>query len=335
METRRQVTELNRGRDRSIDIAKGIGIILVVWGHLPCFLWREIYLFHMPLFFFLSSLFLNPQNGIKGFFVKKMKGLIYPFVFFNLLFFFYGYIFTEYGNLRDYISSMGDIASPDGPTWFLLSLFEISIFCFLLEKYVKPLVIRVGVIIVVTLLGYWLYMNKIELFAFIPQACVGTIFFYIGYWGMKHKWFNGRWPFVAVLLCVAGYLIGIILNIETDIHGLTINSSYFFFFIPAICGSLLLLFISKCLANKPYLGWLSFLGQNSLLILCIHIPLIPNLKLLISPILKYLYFTFGGGDNGGDGYDRADRWINHAFYPRSFISLPRTTPETSFSLGVQ
>lgn len=36
-------------RDKSIDIAKGIGIILVVYGHLPCLIREEIYLFHMPL----------------------------------------------------------------------------------------------------------------------------------------------------------------------------------------------------------------------------------------------------------------------------------------------
>ena len=38
-------------RDRSIDIAKGIGIITVVWGHVPCTNIQGIYLFHMPLFF--------------------------------------------------------------------------------------------------------------------------------------------------------------------------------------------------------------------------------------------------------------------------------------------
>lgn len=44
-------------RDISIDIAKGIGIILVVYGHLACPVAREIFLFHMPLFFLLSGYF--------------------------------------------------------------------------------------------------------------------------------------------------------------------------------------------------------------------------------------------------------------------------------------
>lgn len=42
-------------RDSTIDIAKGIGIFLVVLGHFTVFaspLYHYIYLFHMPLFFF-------------------------------------------------------------------------------------------------------------------------------------------------------------------------------------------------------------------------------------------------------------------------------------------
>ncbi len=45
-----------------IDIAKGIGIILVVTGHLlpvAAGLHVLIYSFHMPLFFFLSGFFLR------------------------------------------------------------------------------------------------------------------------------------------------------------------------------------------------------------------------------------------------------------------------------------
>ena len=47
-------------RDKSIDIAKGIGIILVVYGHLACPISEEIFLFHMPLFFLLSGFLSSP-----------------------------------------------------------------------------------------------------------------------------------------------------------------------------------------------------------------------------------------------------------------------------------
>ncbi len=48
-------------RNETLDIAKGLGIVLVVLGHNPVFregahwLYEAVYLFHMPLFFFLSG----------------------------------------------------------------------------------------------------------------------------------------------------------------------------------------------------------------------------------------------------------------------------------------
>lgn len=48
-------------RENWVDIAKGIGIILVVMGHANCpeIPHGIIYSFHMPLFFFLSGLFIQ------------------------------------------------------------------------------------------------------------------------------------------------------------------------------------------------------------------------------------------------------------------------------------
>lgn len=44
-------------RDDKVVIAKAIGIMLMVAGHasLPYFVARFIYMFHMPLFFFVSG----------------------------------------------------------------------------------------------------------------------------------------------------------------------------------------------------------------------------------------------------------------------------------------
>ncbi|MCK6584746.1 MAG: acyltransferase family protein, partial [Anaerolineales bacterium] len=49
-----------------IDIAKGIGIILVVMGHndfalISPFTHKLIYSFHMPMFFFMSGMFFKPD----------------------------------------------------------------------------------------------------------------------------------------------------------------------------------------------------------------------------------------------------------------------------------
>lgn len=72
-------------RNRTLDIAKGIGIILVVFGHNwavshePGELFRLIFSFHMPLFFFLSGTFLRTTDNFKKFAYSKADGLLKPY----------------------------------------------------------------------------------------------------------------------------------------------------------------------------------------------------------------------------------------------------------------
>lgn len=60
-------------RDTTVDIAKGLGIFLVVLGHVPIPMWlcTPIYLFHMPLFFFLSGMFFIPRRSLVMAFTKR------------------------------------------------------------------------------------------------------------------------------------------------------------------------------------------------------------------------------------------------------------------------
>lgn len=75
-------------RDKSIDIAKGLGIFLVVWGHMspPSGISMTIWLFHMPLFFLLSGMTLNLKYDFLDFAKNKVKSLLLPFVFFEFFF---------------------------------------------------------------------------------------------------------------------------------------------------------------------------------------------------------------------------------------------------------
>lgn len=70
-------------RKEWIDIAKGIGILLVVFGHSIGYLDdagnRFILSFHMPLFFFLSGLCARRSNGeFVPFLKKKVRTLLVP-----------------------------------------------------------------------------------------------------------------------------------------------------------------------------------------------------------------------------------------------------------------
>lgn len=75
-------------RDKKIDYAKAILIILVVCGH--CGIFRDFdYLFHMAVFFMISGYCINEKyynsfSGVKSFIFKKIKSLYIPYIAFNL-----------------------------------------------------------------------------------------------------------------------------------------------------------------------------------------------------------------------------------------------------------
>lgn len=77
-------------RNCIFDIAKGIGIMTVVFGHAVCPLTKFFYLFHMPLFFILSGYFFKAKyysniSELKQFFIKKLKSLYLIIVINNFI----------------------------------------------------------------------------------------------------------------------------------------------------------------------------------------------------------------------------------------------------------
>ena len=63
-----------------IDILKGIGILTVVYAHIHKGTITDfIYLFHMPLFFFISGYLSKPTTQYKKYFSKKATHLLLPY----------------------------------------------------------------------------------------------------------------------------------------------------------------------------------------------------------------------------------------------------------------
>jgi polysaccharide biosynthesis protein PslL len=72
-------------RNTTIDVAKGIGIILVVGGHNwvvthdKSEIFRIIFSFHVPLFFFLSGIFLKESSQLRSFLQSRTESLLKPY----------------------------------------------------------------------------------------------------------------------------------------------------------------------------------------------------------------------------------------------------------------
>lgn len=129
------------GRFEWVDVARGIGILLVTYGHAlraqmssnnvdPR--WNApvqdavIYAFHMPLFFFLAGLFVQRAvaRGAKSFFATKVETLIYPYVLWSLVSIGLGTLANGAANRSMNIGMAGHIwYEPVYQYWFLYVLF--------------------------------------------------------------------------------------------------------------------------------------------------------------------------------------------------------------------
>ena len=79
-------------RDELLDVLKGLGIILVVFAHVNKGVPSQIvYLFHMPLFFFLagSAHVYSKKDDMILFVKKRLRSLAVPYLSFSLISFVY------------------------------------------------------------------------------------------------------------------------------------------------------------------------------------------------------------------------------------------------------
>lgn len=151
------------------DIAKGIGIFLMVMGHagLPGAVHNWIYSFHMPFFFILSGFFFKNGKYSFGEFVwRKFKTLIVPYIFFVTSIELLRYGLVAIGLEVPAPRPVGDVVflgRDMGATWFLLSLFLTEVLYYLLDKSVKNIWIMLVAMAICFAASYYCYVEEIHL----------------------------------------------------------------------------------------------------------------------------------------------------------------------------
>ena len=129
------------------DIAKGLGIFLVVLGHnsIPSGFFGWIYSFHMPLFFYLSGfLFSNDKyNSTWELVLKKAQTLLLPYLsFFILIYVYWLFVIQKvwlnqtgsFQPILDFFYGSTHLKTIFTPLWFLPTLFITEIICATCEK---------------------------------------------------------------------------------------------------------------------------------------------------------------------------------------------------------
>lgn len=270
-----------------IDIAKGIGILLVLWAHLDVcdYVHSSIYLFHMPLFFFISGMFYKNPTGCKTFVQKALRKYIYPYVLFLLAFIPLTLILDVLGNGEGEIElvKMFSATTTNKPLWFLMVLCAINLIYSLLHHLT---VARHAVCLILFAATYYSVCNDIHVPPVFCRTGLSLFFYWLGnlYSSQSRIRIESQRklviPLVITFFVVSYFVTG------TDIYLLKLNPNPILFVLAAVVGTLMTLSVSNLLTLFPQnaaVRLLRLLGTNSLYIFAVHWPLLHVLQLCNIP----------------------------------------------------
>ena len=282
----------NRNRIDSFDIARGLGIILVIIGHTytPGFTKQIIYLFHMPLFLFISGCFFKCR-AISDLLKRDFKRLLAPYLYTCLFIIAYKCVTGAICGMSVLpiaknwlLASLYGLPGPDltaiiqidriGAIWFFEAVFWADIELTLIEK-IKNRNIGWGIIIAANILSVllaewiWLPCNIQTGFAACPFMALGKDLFN----NNEYKTFAKKRTVLlaSVIICALLIIISAKKNVAFEIAYLHYPNGLFDV-LGGFLGSVLFLqfmevFQANCWASNIFKS----IGKCSSYILCVHV----------------------------------------------------------------
>lgn len=144
-------------RNISLDIARGLSIVLIVLSHTPFGYSYLFDFFYVQVFFFLSGVFIKSSHTVENSLYKKVKALIYPYLFFAVISSIAVLMLGR--NTIDGIHLYDPDSFDNGPLWFLIALFTLNIMFLLLNEL--PQYVRFCMLWVIFGVCYYLGLNGI------------------------------------------------------------------------------------------------------------------------------------------------------------------------------
>jgi acyltransferase len=278
-----------------IDVAKGIGIILVVLGHTASppdgWICRSIFAFHMPFFFVIAGYSFNysKYRGSAGRLLRNRSyRLVLPYVVAGLILCTYS-LFVDhirhkfsvlwvcvkalsYGT--GYFVKQYPALLPIGTGWFIACLFVSTFVFYELLTLVtgRRVVIQWVAVVLVSSAGYVVGTRVLFLPWSTDIALTAQIFLFAGY---QLRQVESKWPawFSAPTIIVVLALL--IIDLQTSAFDM--NQRYYgnplVTFPGAVAGSLLLIGVARKasdLNNRVFNEVFSYFGRASIVILLFH-----------------------------------------------------------------
>lgn len=299
----REATLVPQGRNHTIDVAKGLVILLVVFAHNPLFLSGEeelrriIFSFPLSLFFMVSGFFLKPDISIVAFIRTRASALLKPFFVVLLALFAFkaakkvmlqgGLEGADYKHLVGIFYGTGPTIDW-APLWYLPSLFLTLLFAVLLLKVVRSRAWIAVLAMVLLFVGvqavhhFWSDGICVDAGGPAPGMLPGlpwsfdlipitSSFVLVGYlFGEKARsfQFNGLWFVVALAIFAASHAF---FDATTDLN-CRIYDDIILSTIEAYAGSYLVLGVSALIARFPACrAAVAYIGAGTIFILLFHL----------------------------------------------------------------
>ena len=302
-----------------IDVAKGLGIFLVIFGHIitygsPIFNW--IFSFHMPLFFFLSGFLFKCDNNLLNSIKTIFARLILPYIIMVLIGLLTSLLIPQW-HPKSIIITLYEVffsGQPDslhvGQVWFLICLADVQILFIIIKnlkltKKTEYMLIVISVVLSASIaFVYRHYLSAFVLFRLydIPRlpfrvdaAFMALFFFYLGYELNERKiivLFNNTTVSIKLLVVIVSLLANIISGMIFNSNGHNIvnvvnlvNGNYnnpVLYLVSAVCGITFIMGLSNII-NRSFI--FEFYGKHSLPIFLFHAYFLVLFAFILSTFL--------------------------------------------------
>jgi fucose 4-O-acetylase-like acetyltransferase len=276
----------NKQRIVWIDYYKFIGIFLIVLSH-ASFLNPEvihfIFLFHVPIFFFISGYLekVSPCSS-KEYFIKIFHNLIIPYLIWNAI----SIIFHP--SVGSVVSTLVGFSRTNGASWFIMVLVFLKINTLFYKN--KQYILGAITTLLFILLHY--YGNYMRMPYLINLSFMFSPFFFAGMYGKQiintlDTKLSRHCVFLKIALAVVSFVLLYILYIYSPIpHTIAVVSfisQFYLYWLSGFLGIIGMFFFCICFTNQRH--YIVIISNSTLFIMCSHYEIFR----IITPIISNNY----------------------------------------------
>ena len=317
---------MNARRLDYIDLAKGLGMLTIMWGHIHSGMsTRLVYAFHIPLFFCLSGLVFSGKRykDFGSFLNKRWRGLIFPYIVFSVLTWtlWATYSYVTHADVQSYWMPLLQTFIAQGsegylvhnvPLWFVMCLFVVEVIYYFISKL--SIKLNIASCLVLGAVGTWTSVTDVYDFSVLPWsidvALMALPFYALGSLANEHVGHEKlistvtHYRLATVLVMIVAALVlylGGSNNTKVSMGHAYLGKSLWVFYPTALCGitafvsMCLLLTSSKLLVRRKLIRSGVLFGRSSFRAMAIHNPVKGFIIIILSKAMHTSISSIQGG----------------------------------------